>query len=429
MSTKRIGFRRGVHPPDRKELTKNIEISVMPDVTDYYVGFSTHIGAPSTLVVSAGDKVLQGQLIAKNSARLGSNVFSPVAGTVVGIEKRKTAVGGKADVIHIKADGEGKVLLPLLENHSREKLLERIEEAGIVGLGGAGFPAYFKDKPAKPCDILIINGAECEPYLNCDNRMMIEYPLELKKGISYLAAAVGAEKVIVGIEDNKPEAIEAMKNQGLEVVVLPKKYPQGAEKMLIYAICGRVVPANGGLPSDVGVVVHNIATAYAVYDAVDNGEPLYRRVVTVSGKGVGKPCNMWVKNGTPHEDILKHCELKDETVTLISGGPMMGHALEGTTSSTTKQESGILALTADEIDVFEPTACIFCGSCARACPMNLMPMYIDFYTHAKKTAEAIKYGALNCMECGCCAYVCPAKRPIVQSVRLVKIKAREEKKK
>lgn len=400
----------------------------MPEVSDYYVNFSAHIGAPATPIVAAGDRVLEGQLIAKNNARLGSNFFSPVAGVVVGIETRKTAVGGKADTIHIKAEGEGKVALEPLSEKTKESILRRIEEAGIIGLGGAGFPSHFKDMPKTACDVLVINGAECEPYLTCDDRLMREYAKEVAKGIGYIATALGVSDVIVGIEDNKPEAVEAMKAQGLNVRVLRKKYPQGAEKMLIYATTGRKVPA-GGLPSDVGVVVHNVATAFAVCDAVDNGEPLYKRVLTVSGKGVERPCNMWVKNGTPHEDILRHCGISDDTVALISGGPMMGHALEGTTCATTKAESGILALTSDEVDVFEPTHCIFCGSCARACPMHLMPMYIDFYTHAKKTDEAIKYGALNCMECGCCAYVCPAERPIVQSVRLTKIKAREESKK
>ncbi len=428
MSQKESTFKRGIHPPDKKELTKDLPIGVMPDTSDYYVSLSAHIGAPATAIVAAGDVVKEGQLIAENRARLGANVFSPIAGVVVGIETRKTANGGKADTIHIKAEGEGKVTLPALSDITKESILQRIEEAGIVGLGGAGFPSHFKDNPKDACDILVINGAECEPYLTCDDRLMVEYAEEVAKGIRLLEKAIGVEKVVVGIEDNKIEAVNKMKEQGLDVIVLPKKYPQGAEKMLIYACTGRKVPA-GGLPSDVGIVVHNIATAYAVYDAVENGTPLYKRVITVSGKGVERPCNMWVRNGTLHEDIFKFCGIKDETVSLVSGGPMMGHALEGMNAATTKAESGLLALTEEEVGIFEPTHCIFCGSCARACPMNLMPMYIDFYAHAKKTAEAIKYGALNCMECGSCAYVCPAERPIVQSVRLIKIKAREENKK
>lgn len=427
MSQKEGTFKRGIHPPDKKELTKDLPIGVMPDTSDYYVSLSSHIGVPATCIVSSGDVVKEGQLIAKNKARLGSNVFSPVAGVVVGIETRKTANGGKAETVHIKAEGEGRVLLSPLTDITKESILQRIEEAGIVGLGGAGFPSYFKDKPKDACDVLLINGAECEPYLTCDDRLMVEYAEQVVKGIRYLEKAIGVKRVVVGIEDNKPNAIEKMKACGVEVITLPKKYPQGAEKMLIYACVGRKVPT-GGLPSDVGVVVHNVATAYAVYDAVENGMQLYKRVITVSGKGVERPCNMWVKNGTLHEDILKYCGIKEETVALISGGPMMGHSLEGTSAATTKQESGILALTSDEVGVFEPTHCIFCGSCERACPMNLMPMYIDFYAHARKTSEAIKYGALNCMECGSCAYVCPAERPIVQSVRLIKIKAREEKK-
>ncbi|MBR2323328.1 MAG: electron transport complex subunit RsxC [Clostridia bacterium] len=422
-------FKKGVHPPDRKELARDKAIESLPLFSDYYISTSAHIGAPAKVIVSAGEEVAQGQLIARNEARLGANVYSSVSGVVVGVERRKTAQGGRCEVIHIKQEGDRKVLLPDMPDKSKESILARIDEAGIVGLGGAGFPAAFKDKPNKPCDLLVINGAECEPYLNCDFRLMVERAEDVAKGIKLLQTAIGVEKAIVGIEENKPEAIEAMKNTGLEVMVLKKRYPQGAEKMLIYAMTGRKVPANGGLPSDVGCVVHNIATAYAVYDAVENNEPLYKRVLTVSGKGVERPSNLLTLNGTQHADIFNYCGIKEEVAELISGGPMMGHDLEDLTCSTTKAESGLLALMAEEAPRFMPTPCISCGSCARACPMNLMPMYIDFYTLAKKTEEAVKYGAMNCMECGCCAYVCPAKRPLVQSIRLTKQRVREEKQK
>lgn len=428
MSEKKKTFIGGVHPNDRKELTKDVAISVMPKSDDYYISLSSHIGAPAEPCVKVGDMVACGQLIGKQNGFVSANIYSSVSGNVVGIEKRQTAVGGYANCIHIKAEGDEKVLLPKLDVLDAESILSRIGEAGIVGLGGAGFPASVKDKPKNKCDILVINAAECEPYLNCDNRLMLEYTSEVVQGIKLLGTALNIENIIVGIEDNKMEAYDALIKEGIKVELLKKRYPQGAEKMLIYACTKRKVPNKGALPSDVGVVVHNVATAYAVYDACINGEPLYKRVLTVSGKGVDSPKNLWVLNGTPHKDILEHCGINENTVKLISGGPMMGHALFDMNCSTTKAESGLLALTKEEIAEFDPTPCISCTSCAKACPMHLMPMYIDFYTQVGKTEDAVKYGAMDCMECGCCAYVCPAKRPLVQSIRLTKQRVREGKK-
>ena len=397
-----------------------------------YIPMAMHIGAPAVLSVKVGDSVKVGTLIGESGAGLSSPVYSSVSGTVKKIDEIIAIAGNHVATVVIDSDGEQTVdeNISPYEVNTKEDFLAALKKSGIVGLGGAGFPTPIKlNADNSRVDTLVINGAECEPYLNCDFRLMVERAEDVAKGIKLLQTAIGVEKAIVGIEENKPEAIEAMKNTGLEVMVLKKRYPQGAEKMLIYAMTGRKVPANGGLPSDVGCVVHNIATAYAVYDAVENNEPLYKRVLTVSGKGVERPSNLLTLNGTTHADIFNYCGIKEEVAELISGGPMMGHDLEDLTCSTTKAESGLLALMAEEAPRFTPTPCISCGSCARACPMNLMPMYIDFYTLAKKTEEAVKYGAMNCMECGCCAYVCPAKRPLVQSIRLTKQRVREEKQK
>lgn len=420
-------FKKGIHPFDNKDLTADISISVMPEQEDYFVALSQHIGAPSTAVVEVNDVVAEGQLVAKATGYVSANIFSPVSGKVVEILQKSNATGGMGTYIHIHKEGDKVVTLPPIEQ-TKENILSRIEEAGIVGLGGAGFPCIVKDKPVKPVDVLLINAAECEPYLNCDNRLIIEHSQEIISGIKLLAKAIGVERVIVGIEDNKKEAYEKLLDSGFEIELLKTRYPQGAEKVLIYACLGRKVPNAGGLPMDVGVVVHNVATAYAVFDAVVNGRPLYQRVLTVSGKGVDNPTNMWVKSGTPHKAIFDYCRLNDKAVKLISGGPMMGKALDSLVGFTTKTESGLLALTQSEIADYEPTPCISCSRCAYACPMNLMPMYIDFYTHANNTDLAIKYGAKDCIECGCCAYVCPARRPIVQSVRLTKARAKGGKK-
>lgn len=417
-------FANGVHPNDSKELTSECQVQEMPMSTDYFIGLSQHIGAPATEIVAVGDEVARGQLIATATGRVSANIFSSVSGKVIDIAEHDNAMGGKGRYIHIKAEGDqsNELLLKPLTDPDKSAILERIMSAGIVGMGGAGFPASVKDAPNKPVDVLIVNGAECEPYLNCDNRLMIEYPQQVAEGIKLLAKAIGVSRIVVGIEDNKMLAYEKLQQSGLEVMLLKKKYPQGAEKMLIYACTGRKVPA-GGLPMDAGVVVHNVATAYAVYDAVVNGRPLYRRIVTVSGLGVANPGNFWIKNGTPHKDIMEFCKLNEETtVKILSGGPMMGKCVENLNGFTTKTESGLLALTEDEVAEYNPTPCIGCGRCHRVCPMNLMPMFIDFYAQAGDFEQAVKYGAKDCMECGCCAYACPAKRPIVQSVRLTKAK-------
>ena len=431
--------------PDNKALTDNVSVEAMPNVTDYYVSLSQHIGKPAEPVVNVGDEVVEGQLIAKASSFVSANIHSPVCGQVVEIVKRRNAQGATVDYVHIKSNGkQDKFTLPPLSDPTPQQIVQRVADAGIVGMGGAGFPTAVKLQPKDAVDSLIINAAECEPYLNCDNRLMIERTNEFIAGVRLIAKAIGVSNIYIGIEANKMEAYNALvaldgvigdskkeladKRDGdIVVVLLKKKYPQGAEKTLIKACVNRDVPV-GGLPSAVGCIVDNVGTAYAVYDAVVNGRPLYRRLMTVTGRGITTPKNIEVAVGTPLTAIVDFCNgITDNTVKLISGGPMMGFSLADLDVCTTKTDSGLLALTDKEASMVLPTPCINCGRCASVCPMRLMPMYIDFYTTVGDTDNAVKYGAANCFECGTCAYVCPAKRPIVQSVRLTKMRMKEKK--
>ncbi|MBQ2894630.1 MAG: RnfABCDGE type electron transport complex subunit C, partial [Clostridia bacterium] len=330
-------FKGGRHIPDNKHLTENVAIELMPIVPDYYVCLSQHIGKPASLCVEIGDTVCEGQLIAKADGFISANIHSPVCGTIVEVVKRKNAQGRVVDYVHIKSNGDQTVqTLEPLANPTREQIVERIAQAGIVGMGGAGFPTAVKVQPKDPVDTLIINAAECEPYLNCDNRIMIERTKEFVEGVRLLATACGVQNVYIGIEENKPEAYAALvaldgvvTEKGpitpgdIVVVNLKAKYPQGAEKTLIYACTKRKVPT-GGLPAAVGCIVNNVATAYAVWDAVVNGRPLYKRVMTLSGRGIRRPMNIEVRVGTPLASIVEMCDnITDDTVKLVMGGPMM----------------------------------------------------------------------------------------------------------
>ena len=421
-------FPHGVHFHDNKELSKDMPLERMPAPSDVFISVSQHIGAPSSPVVAVGDKVVKGQLIAEANGGLGSKVYSSVCGEVVAIVKKAGATGAVSDHIHIKTvESEECMTLADIDKNDAQSILQRIFEAGIVGMGGAGFPTNVKLKPSKPVDTLIINAAECEPYITCDYRLLLEKADQVIAGANYLAKACGLDNVVFGVEANKLDCAELLMQKGAKVTVLKKKYPQGAEKELIYAVNGRKVPC-GGLPMDVGVIVQNVATAFAAYEAVELNKPLYERAMTVSGRGVNSPKNLTVANGTSYQDIFDFCGgLNEDALKLISGGPMMGFAFIDTSISTTKTTGSILALTKKETSLMQPSPCINCGRCARACPMNLMPMYIDFYTLAGDYDTAVKYGALNCFECGSCAFSCPAKRAIVQSVRLCKKKLKERK--
>ena len=397
---------------------------------------SQHIGAPAEPVVNVGDYVKEGQLIGKSTGFVSANVFSSVSGTVTGFMTLPTAPGGTCNHVVIANDEKyDKVTLPALNDPSPEEIVHRIQEAGIVGMGGATFPTHVKLSPKTHVDTLIINAAECEPYLTSDHRTMLEHGEELLVGVTILMKAIAVEKAYIGIENNKPDAIAHLRRlaqgyKGIEVVPLKVKYPQGAEKQLIYAVTRRKVPC-GGLPADVGVVVSNVHTAYSVARAVYNGEPSYKRAMTVSGSGVQNPGNFWVRTGTSYQFIYdtldKDVSLPEKNVKIISGGPMMGFAQPSMRVCTTKGSSSLLFLTEQDVENKNRTQCINCAGCAKVCPMHLMPMKIEAAVLSGDWEDAKKYGVLNCIECGCCAYNCPAKRPLTQAIRLGKKTIKEKK--
>lgn len=419
-------FRHGTHPPARKD-TAGAVVSELPVPGELFVSLGQHIGAPAKAVVAAGDRVLEGQLLAEPAPGLSAAVHSPVSGTVKGVVKLPVASGASAEHIVVENDGryEKSLLPPLPEDASPSEIVERVREAGIVGMGGAGFPTAVKLTPKEKIDTLIVNGAECEPYITCDCRVMQESAEEVVRGALLLARAVGASRTVIAVEKNKPEAVAALRAAAegrAEVLALRVKYPQGAEKQLIYAATGRRVPA-GGLPSAVGCVVDNAQTALAVARAVLHGEAPVSRVITVAGGGVEKRGNFRVRVGTPFSFVYE-CVRGDKPETLtdkvISGGPMMGTAQADLSACCTKTTSALLFLSHDEISVAETTDCINCGRCLRSCPMFLPPREIERAVLSKDAERARTLGVEACMECGVCSYVCPAKRPLVQAMRLAK---------
>lgn len=419
-----LTFRKGIHPDDKKELTKDLPLEVMPVPNTLYIPLIQHLGAPAEVQVKIGDTVKVGSLIGKAKGYVSANVYSSVSGEVKAIVKRKTATGIMCPHIEIANDGKyDEERLPKLSNPSPKEIIDRIQEAGLVGMGGATFPNHVKLNPNKPVDTLIINAAECEPYITCDYRLMLEASEDIIEGIKYLMQALKVSKAIIGIEDNKPEAIAKMNSlsgDGIEVATLKAKYPQGAEKQLIYAITRRKVPASG-LPMDVGIVVFNLHSAYAVTQAVRDGIPSHTRAMTVSGKGVHKPCNLIVRTGVTYQDVYDYVKGNDnEVVKVLSGGPMMGFAQADLNASINKGTSALLFLTADEVNIESLEPCINCTACRHVCPMNLMPMFLDAYTLSGDLELVNRYNVMNCIECGSCAFICPAKRPLVQSIRLAK---------
>lgn len=421
-------FSGGVHVPDMKGLSSGKAIEVMPEPERVYISLGQHIGKPAAPVVAVGDHVKKGQLVGSQDGFISANVYASVSGTVEAVKPIVTHVGKQTYVV-IKNDGlKEEQPLADIDKEDGAAISERIKEAGLVGMGGAGFPTYVKITPKDPIDILLVNAAECEPYLTCDHRVLLEYTEQFVKGARYMAKALKGAKIYVGIEDNKPDAIEILSEyDDINVVPLKKKYPQGGEKQLIFAVTGRKVGC-GKLPASTGVCVQNVQTVKACYDAVELNKPLYERVMTVTGKGIAEPKNLLVVGGTPYQEIIDYCGgLKENARKVIAGGPMMGRVLPSLNSYTRKTDSGLLVLAKGEANELEPTACINCGRCAEACPMKLMPMYIDLFTHEEKYERTADYGAMNCIECGTCAYVCPAKRDLVGSIQFAKKKLREMK--
>ena len=419
-------FKGGVHPFDGKELSKDKPIKELFPEGDMVYPLSQHIGAPAVPVVAKGDYVLAGQLIAEAGGFVSANIHSSVSGTVKAIEPRTLATGGKCNSIVIENDGEYKEVeyVPkTLAELSRDEIRERIKAAGVVGMGGAGFPTNVKLTPKNPdeIDYIIVNGAECEPYLTSDYRRLIEESDKVVMGLKVALALFDHAKGIIGIEDNKPDAIKIMQEKtanepNIEVKVLKTKYPQGGERCLIYATTGRSINSSM-LPADAGCVVDNVATISAIYRAVAKGEPSMDRIVTVSGDAVHEPGNFKAPFGMNQAELIEAAGgYKVDPEKIISGGPMMGFSMFTVDVPVTKTSSSILCFTKDEVAQYEPTACINCGRCVEVCPSRLIPSRLADYAEHHDEEAFTKHEGLECMECGSCSYVCPAKRQLKQAI-------------
>lgn len=426
----------GVHPPDRK-FSADVAIESMPLPEVAVVPMSQHIGAPARAVVEKGDSVKVGELIGEAVGYVSCNIHSPISGVVTAVEMRPNVGGVLQQVVVIEREGEGD---EWLEEESCEKatkfdvgsvssddILRQAQECGVVGLGGATFPTHVKLRPPanKKIDSLIVNGSECEPYLTADYRVMLEQSERLIVGAQLMAKAVGAERIYIGIENNKKPAIkllrEVVKDEPtIEVVALKTMYPQGGEKQLIDAILGRQVPSEE-LPLDVGVVVQNISTTLALYAAVVDSRPLIERVVTVSGVGVENPSNLMVRIGTPISELIELCGgLPEGTTKVVLGGPMMGRATADLSLPVTKGVSGVVIMEGQEALRKPHSNCIKCGRCINACPMGLQPYLLYKLGEKRRFEEMEREYAFDCIECGSCSYGCPASLPLLDYIKLGK---------
>ncbi len=423
----------GVHPPENKlSVGKAIEILDVP--AQVAIPFGQHIGAPSTPVVAKGDKIKVGQLIAKPTGFVSANIHSSVSGTVLKLDEIIDSSGYRKPVVIIKVEGdEWDESIDRSTDLIKEctltgtEITKKVMEAGIVGLGGATFPTHIKLTPPKgtKAEVLIINAVECEPYLTADHQLMMEKGEEILVGIELLMKSLNVSRTIIGIENNKPDAIKLMKQlvsnkAGIEVCPLKVQYPQGGEKQLIKATINREVPS-GKLPIEVGAVVQNVGTAFAVYEAVQKNKPLFERVVTVTGKSLSNPCNLLVRIGTPIEELIaKAGGLPEDTAKIVGGGPMMGKALTGTSVPVTKGSSGVLIISKNEAVRGKMKDCIRCSKCVSVCPMGLSPYLLMLMSEKEMHERAEDDAIMDCIECGSCSYTCPSNRPLLDYIRLEK---------
>ncbi|PKP09651.1 MAG: electron transport complex subunit RsxC [Bacteroidetes bacterium HGW-Bacteroidetes-4] len=423
----------GVHPAENKlSAHAPIVTAELPKVAIIPMG--QHIGAPASPLVQKGDEVKVGQLIAQSSGFVSANIHASVSGKVLKIDNAMDASGFSRQAVHITVDGDEWIDIidrsPEIVKEIKatpEEIIKKVQEAGIVGLGGATFPSHIKLSvpPGKKAEVLLINGVECEPYLTADHRLMLEKGEEVLIGTKLLMMALGVTKAYVGIENNKPDAIGHLRDiaaayDGIDIVPLKVKYPQGGEKQLIKAVINREVPS-GALPIDVGAVVHNVGTAFAVYEAVQKNKPLFERVVTVTGKSVKNPSNFLVRIGTPTSQLIEAAGgVPEDTGKIVSGGPMMGKALKSLDVPIAKGSSGVLLFQDAEAGRRPVEPCIRCGKCVSVCPMGLEPYLLMTYSDKKMWEEAEHERTMDCIECGSCMYTCPADRPLLDYIRLGK---------
>lgn len=427
-----LTFNGGIHPPHHKSSTENksVEIATQPKVV--YIPLAQHIGAPCTVLVNVGDAVKKGQKIGEPAGFVSAPVHSSVSGIVKGIKPMTVPGGQKVTCVEIENDFKEEVFEEIkpyagIDAMSKEELLNMIKDAGIVGMGGATFPTHVKLSPPKEknIDVVVLNGAECEPYLTADHRLMLESPEDIVLGLQVIMKILDVKKGYIGIEDNKPECLKVMEESAktdstIEVVGFETKYPQGAEKQLIYACTKREVPS-GGLPMDIGLVVTNVATAAQIGKTLKTGMPLIERICTVTGSVIKDPKNLLIKTGTLYSEIIEQCGgFTISPSKVISGGPMMGLAQVQLEVAATKGSSGILCMSQDEVDCEEASNCIRCGKCISICPARIQPMFISAFSLKYNYEKAEEYKALDCIECGSCSFVCPARRPLLQSIRVAK---------
>ena len=426
-------FYGGVHPDDKKSLTNKAAVTPLAPPSQLAIPMSLHIGAPCQPLVAVGDEVKMGQKIGDVGAAVSAPIHSPVSGKVIAIEPRLQCNGTMTNCVVIENDGLDtpcETMVPHSEEelNDPEALVKIIREAGIVGMGGATFPTAFKISSGKgKVNTVIINGAECEPYITSDHRTMLEHPEELLKGIQLIVRACGVDKAILGIETNKQDAIDLLQSKNpaqynVEILPLKCRYPQGAEKQLIQTVTGKEVPP-GGLPAAIGCAVFNTFTAYAIYRACYEGRPAFERVVTVSGSGVAQPQNRLCRVGTPVGYIFENCGgFKKDPNKVLMGGPMMGVAVSNLEGGIAKGTNALLAFCENEDKTVKNPVCIRCGRCASACPMKLQPMYMYMYQQKDDVPGMEQYHIMDCIECGACTYGCPGRLHLTHAFRTGKAK-------
>jgi electron transport complex protein RnfC len=432
-------FPGGVFPAERKTLSNQTPIGKPPIPERLYVTVKQHIGVEGQIIVEVGQKVLKGQALTKSMNPFAVPIHAPTSGEITAIHKHVSAhpSGLPELTVEITSDQEDKwtQLSPLIDyqNQPKMQVLAAICDAGISGMGGAGFPTHIKSSPKKDVDFLIINGIECEPYITSDDRLMREHAWQIRQGIDVLCHLLKPKHVLIGIENNKPEAIEALQvacreNANYRVCVVPTKYPAGGEKQLIQVLTNREVPAQG-LPVDVGVIMHNVGTCFAIADAIFSGKPLIERVVTVTGEAIESPGNLWALIGSPVAHLLAHCKYTQADQTrpnIIMGGPMMGFSVTSDLVPVVKTTNCILAPNDTEIAGNNEQPCIRCSACADVCPASLLPQQLFWHSKAKELDKAQDYNLFDCIECGACAYVCPSEIPLVHYYRIAKSEIRVE---